>query len=106
MNISQLRTVILFCLLLIAASCAQPSGEADKAYDPGEVSTTCARNLGLDGGVIMSLAAAFRQSDGKITDSFKEKASRDIAEYENVPPSPDDAVFQSYISCLESYITQ
>lgn len=96
----------IICLFGLAAACAQPAAEADRAYDPGEVSTTCARNLGLDGGVIMSLAAAFRGSDGKITDSFKEKASRDIAEYENVPPSQDDAVFQSYISCLESYIAQ
>jgi hypothetical protein len=106
MNISRFNTAIVFCLLALAASCAQPSAETGRAYDPGEVSTTCASNLGLDGGVILSLAAAFRDSNGEITDSFKEKASRDIAEYENVPPSQNDAVFQSYITCLESYIAQ
>jgi len=106
MKISLFKTAFVFCLMVLAVSCAQSTGQAERAYDPGEVSTTCARNLGLDGGVIMSLAAAFRQSDGKITDSFKEKASRDIAEYQNVPPSQDDAVFQSYITCLESYIAQ
>jgi len=99
-------TAIAISLIALAAACAQPSVEPGRAYDPGEVSATCARNLGLDGGVIMSLAAAFRDSDGKITDSFKEKACRDIAEYENVPPSQNDAVFQSYITCLESYISQ
>lgn len=106
MKISLFKTAFVFCLMVLAASCAQSTGQAERAYDPGEVSTTCASNLGLDGGVIMSLAAAFRQSNGQITEDFKEKASRDIAESENTQPSQDDPVFQQYISCLESYIAQ
>ena len=105
-SISFINTTVIISLIVLAASCAQPTIEAGRAYDPGEVSTTCAENLGLDGGVLLALAAAFRDSDGKITDSFKEKASRDIAEYQNVPPSQDNAVFQTYISCLQKYIAQ
>lgn len=106
-NVSRrFRTAIIIGMLLSAAACAQPAAETGKIYDPGQVSATCAENLGLDGAVIMSLAAAFRDSDGKITDSFKEKASKDIAESENVQPSENDAVFQQYISCLESSVAQ
>ncbi len=105
-DVSRFHTAIIVCLLALAAACAQPAAETGKVYDPGEVSATCAENLGLDGAVIMSLAAAFRDTNGKITDSFKEKASKDIAESENVQPSESDAVFQQYISCLESSLAQ
>ena len=97
---------IIICLLALATACAPTTAEPDRVYDPGQVSATCAENLGLDGAVIMSLAAAFRDTNGKITDSFKEKASKDIAESENVQPSESDAVFQQYISCLESSVAQ
>lgn len=98
--------MLVICVTSLIAACAQTGAEPDRVYDPGEVSATCAENLGLDGAVIMSLAAAFRDTNGKITDSFKEKASKDIAESENVQPSESDAVFQQYISCLESSLAQ
>jgi hypothetical protein len=105
-NVSRFHKAVIVCLFALAAACAQPAAETGKVYDPGEVSATCAENLGLDGAVIMSLAAAFRDTNGKITDSFKEKAGKDIAESEGVPPSDSDAVFQQYISCLESSVAQ
>ncbi len=105
-DVSRFHTAVTVCLFALAAACAQPAAETGRVYDPGEVSATCAENLGLDGAVIMSLAAAFRDTNGKITDSFKEKASKDIAESENVQPSESDAVFQQYISCLESSLAQ
>jgi hypothetical protein len=105
-DVSRFHKAVIVCLFALTAACAQSAAETGKVYDPGEVSATCAENLGLDGAVIMSLAAAFRDSNGKITDSFKEKASKDIAESENVQPSENDAVFQQYISCLESSVAQ
>lgn len=105
-NISRFHKAVIVCLFALAAACAQTATEPDRVYDPGEVSATCAENLGLDGAVIMSLAAAFRQSNGQITEEFKEKAARDIAESENTQPSQDDPVFQQYISCLESSVAQ
>ena len=60
----------------------------------------------LSGAAIMSLAAAFRDPNEHITDEFKEKAVRDTAESENTQPSQNDAVFQQYISCLESSVTE
>jgi len=60
----------------------------------------------LSGAAIMSLAAAFRDTNGKITDSFEEKAGKDAAESENTQPSQNDAVFRRYISCLESSVTE
>ncbi len=105
-NISLFNTATIVCLVALSAACATTTAEPGKVYDPGEVSATCAENLGLDGAVIMSLAAAFRDTNGKITDSFKEKASKDIAESEGVPTSDSDAVFQQYISCLESSVAQ
>ena len=68
----------------------------------GVESTNCTRNLGLNGAAIMSLAAAFRDSNGHITDGFKDKASLYIAESDNTQPSQNDPIFQQYISCLES----
>jgi hypothetical protein len=105
-NVSRFYTAAVVCLFALASGCAQTAADPERVYDPGQVSATCARNLGLDGAVIMSLAAAFRDTNGKITDSFKEKASKDIAESENAPPSENDAVFQDYISCLESSLAQ
>ncbi len=105
-NITRVRMMLVICVTSLIAACAQPAAETGKVYDPGQVSATCTENLGLDGAVIMSLAAAFRDTNGKITDSFKEKASKDIAESENVQPSESDAVFQQYISCLESSVAQ
>jgi hypothetical protein len=105
-DISRFNTAIIICLFALTAACAQTTTETDRVYDPGEVSATCAENLGLDGAVIMSLAAAFRDTNGKITEEFKEKAARDIAESENTQPSQDDPVFQQYISCLESSVAQ
>ena len=94
------------CVFVIAAACAQTGAQPGKVYDPGQVSASCAQNLGLSGAAIMSLAAAFRDSNGHITDEFKEKASKDIAESNNTQPSQNDPVFQQYISCLESSVTQ
>jgi len=105
-DVSRFHKAAMVCLFALAAACAQHAAETGKVYDPGEVSATCAENLGLDGAVIMSLAAAFRGTNGKITDSFKEKASKDIAESEGVPPSDSDAIFQQYITCLESSVAQ
>lgn len=101
-NISGFYIAITFCLAVFAASCAETGVQPGKVYDPGEVSTNCTRNLGLNGAAIMSLAAAFRDSNGHITDGFKDKASLYIAESDNTQPSQNDPIFQQYISCLES----
>ena len=105
-DVSRFHTALIICLVALATACAQTTAEPDRVYDQGEVSATCAQNLGLDGAVIMTLAAAFRDTNGKITDAFKEKASKYIAESEGVPPTENDAVFQGYISCLESSLAQ
>jgi hypothetical protein len=91
---------------MFAAACAETGVQPGRVYDPGEVSANCAGNLGLSGAAVMSLAAAFRDSDGHITDEFKEKASRYIAESENTQPSQDDPLFQQYISCLEGAVAE
>ncbi|MEW6144374.1 MAG: hypothetical protein AB1598_05085 [Thermodesulfobacteriota bacterium] len=96
----------MISLVVLAAACAQPSAETGRVYDPGEVSANCSRSMGLTAAAEMSLAAAFRQSNGQITQEFKEKAARDIAESENTQPSQDDPIFQQYISCLESSVAQ
>ncbi|HVY55991.1 MAG TPA: hypothetical protein VHC46_09575 [Thermodesulfobacteriota bacterium] len=105
-RISLINAVVIITLIILAAACTQPTVEAGRAYDPGQVSANCSRNMGLTGAAEMSLAAAFRQSNGQITKEFKEKASRDIAESENTQPSQDDPIFQQYISCLESSVAQ
>lgn len=105
-NISRFNTTAIICLLALGAACAPTTAEPDRVYDPGEVSANCTRSMGLTGAAVMSLAAAFRQTNGQITEEFKEKASRDIAESENTQPSQDDPIFQQYISCLESSMAQ
>jgi hypothetical protein len=94
-----------FCMTLIAA-CTQTTVKSGKVYDPGEVAASCAGNLDLSGAAAMSLAAAFRDSNGYITEDFKEKAEKYIAESENTVPSPDDPQFQQYISCLKASAVQ
>lgn len=105
-NISRFYIAITICLFALAAACAETGAQPGKVYDPGQVSASCAQNLGLSGAAIMSLTAAFRDSNGHITDEFEEKASRDMAESKNTQPSQNDTVFQQYISCLESSVTQ
>jgi exosortase sorting signal-containing protein len=103
-NLSHL--LLILSIIIAASACAQPSAETGRVYDPGQVSANCSRSMGLTGAAEMSLAAAFRQSNGQITEEFKEKAARDIAESENTQPSQDDPIFQQYISCLESSMAQ
>jgi len=105
-RIPWLNTAVMISLAAFAAACASTTAETDKVYDPGQVSFNCSKSMGLTGAAEMSLAAAFRQSNGQITEEFKEKASRDIAESENTQPSQDDPIFQQYISCLESSVAQ
>ena len=105
-RISWFNTAVIISLVALAAACASTTAEPNKVYDPGQVSANCSQSMGLTGAAEMSLAAAFRQSNGQITDEFKEKASRDIAESENTQPSQDDPIFQQYISCLESSVAQ
>jgi hypothetical protein len=105
-RISWLNTAVMISLVALAAACASTTAESGKVYDPGQVSFNCSKSMGLTGAAEMSLAAAFRQSNGQITEEFKEKASRDIAESENTQPSQDDLIFQQYISCLESSVAQ
>jgi hypothetical protein len=105
-RIPWLNTAVIISLLALGAACAPTTADTDRVYDPGEVSTNCSRSMGLTPAAEMSLAAAFRQTNGQITGEFKEKASRDIAESENTQPSQDDPIFQQYISCLESSVAQ
>jgi len=105
-RISWFNTLGIICLFGLAAACASTTVETGRVYDPGQVSANCSRSMGLTPAAEMSLAAAFRQSNGHITEEFKEKAARDIAESENTQPSQDDPVFQQYISCLESSVAQ
>ena len=93
-RISWLNTAVMISLVALAAACASTTAESGKVYDPGQVSFNCSKSMGLTGAAEMSLAAAFRQSNGQITEEFKEKASRDIAESENTQPSQDDPIFQ------------
>jgi hypothetical protein len=105
-RIPWLNTAVIISLLALGAACAPTTADTDRVYDPGEVSANCSRSMGLTPAAEMSLAAAFRQTNGQITGEFKEKASRDIAESENTQPSQDDPIFQQYISCLESSVAQ
>jgi hypothetical protein len=105
-RISWLNTAVIILLFALVAACAPTTADTDRVYDPGEVSANCSQSMGLTPAAEMSLAAAFRQSNGHITQEFKDKAARDIAESENTQPSQDDPVFQQYISCLESSVAQ
>lgn len=100
------NTLVIISLVALAAACTPATSNPDRVYDPGQVSANCSRSMGLTGAAEMSLAAAFRQSNGQITEEFKDKAARDIAESENTQPSQDDPIFQQYISCLESSMAQ
>jgi hypothetical protein len=105
-NVSLFNTSVIILLFALTAACATTTAEQGRVYDPGEVSANCSKSMGLTPAAEMSLAAAFRQSNGQITEEFKEKAARDIAESENTQPSQDDPIFQQYISCLESSVAQ
>lgn len=102
-NFSLLALVLLPGL--ISAGCTmQP--KAGKVYDPAQVAAGCAGDMQLDGATAMSLATAFSEADGYVTDEFKQKATKDIAMSPSVTPDERDQVLTDYISCLEKSAAQ
>lgn len=99
-----LVTLALLAALIYAGCTMQP--KAGKVYDPGQVAASCAGDMQLDGATAMSLATAFSEADGYVTDEFKQKAAKDISMSPSVTPDERDQVLADYISCLEKNAAQ
>lgn len=100
----------LIPFIFLAAAAVSCSGamtpKAGKIYDPAEVSASCAGQMQLDGATAMSLSTAFSETNGYITDEFRQKAARDISMSPSVTPDERNQVLNDYLSCLESNAAQ
>jgi hypothetical protein len=99
-----LVTLVLLAAMISARCTMHP--KAGKVYDPGQVAAGCAGDMQLDGATAMSLATAFSEANGYVTDDFRQKAAKDISMSPSVTPDERDQVLADYISCLEKSAAQ
>ncbi|MFI5323369.1 MAG: hypothetical protein ACHQ6U_07525 [Thermodesulfobacteriota bacterium] len=102
------RSLILICLLAASTGCFWKGNKTKtaKISNPESVSSTCAKNAGLDEKDTSALKAAIKHYDGEFTDEFKLNAMSIIANSHTVNPKQRNSVTKEYLSCVEGNTAQ